>query len=541
MWHPKHILISWIFLAGCNWSSTDTSKKQPVDGTQSVIWLVCEDQSLFLPIYGDSTALMPNLCSLADDGTIYDNFFAVAPVCAPSRSSIITGVQPALMGTQHMRAFQANKVGLNQHTGLPFYSAPAPPGTRSFTEYLREAGVFCTNNSKEDYNFETPPLAWDESSSDAHWRERSDGQPFFSVFNFNVTHESQIWKRQETSCQISHDSVPVPLLIPRENAVRKDIAVNYCNLEELDRQIGKVIDELKEDGLYESTTVVFFSDHGGPFPRFKRSPTDAGLRVPLVIKWGHVKDVPSRNAGLFSFLDLAPSVLRWFNVQREISLSGMPILPDSRGHEAVYASTDRLDEHLNRRRTIRTTNWRLIRNDFQDRPAGINIAYRKQMNTMKVIDSLAQDGIEPWISWKSKPLSKWELYNSSEDEWELENLHLNPLFADTLVYLQNLLFHAFPPGQDLGNFDEKKLIESFKQKVASEELTLPTLTQKGRSFIISHENPNVSIGWRTKREDAWNVASRGAEINIAEGITEVEVLVTRIGWKSKTQVLNIIN
>jgi hypothetical protein len=219
----------------------------------------------------------------------------------------------------------------------------------------------------------------------------------------------------------------------------------------------------------------------------------------------------------------------------------MPILPDSRGHEAVYASTDRLDEHLNRRRTVRTTNWRLIRNDFQDRPAGINIAYRKQMNTMKVIDSLAQDGIEPWISWKSEPLSKWELYNSSEDEWELENLHLNPLFADTLVYLQNLLFHAFPPGQDLGNFDEKKLIESFKQKVASEELTLPTLTQKGRSFIISHENPNVSIGWRTKREDAWNVASRGAEINIAEGITEVEVLVTRIGWKSKTQVLNIIN
>ena len=103
MWHPKHILISWIFLAGCNWSSTDTSKKQPVDGTQSVIWLVCEDQSLFLPIYGDSTALMPNLCSLADDGTIYDKFFAVAPVCAPSRSSIITGVQPALMGTQHMR------------------------------------------------------------------------------------------------------------------------------------------------------------------------------------------------------------------------------------------------------------------------------------------------------------------------------------------------------------------------------------------------------------------------------------------------------
>ena len=54
-----------------------------------------------------------------------------------------------------------------------------------------------------------------------------------------------------------------------------DLATNYCNLQELDRQIGQVLTQLKEDGLYEQTTVVFYSDHGGPFPRFKRALSDA--------------------------------------------------------------------------------------------------------------------------------------------------------------------------------------------------------------------------------------------------------------------------
>ena len=62
-----------------------------------------------------------------------------------------------------------------------------------FTENLRKMGYYCSNNSKEDYNMEMSPLAWDESNKNAHWRNRNENQPFFSVFNFNITHESRIW------------------------------------------------------------------------------------------------------------------------------------------------------------------------------------------------------------------------------------------------------------------------------------------------------------------------------------------------------------
>ncbi len=515
--------------------------KQPIRETQSVVWLVCEDQSLFMPVYGDSTAHMPNLCSLAGEGTVFDKFFAVAPVCSPSRSSIITGIQPALMGTLHMRAFQANKSGLNPHTGLPFYSAPAPTGVRPFTEYLREGGVYCTNNSKEDYNFETPPLAWDASSSEAHWRNRSDGQPFFSVFNFNVTHESQIWRRQDTLCQIREDSVSIPELMPSENEVKSDIVTNYCNLEELDRQIGKVLDELQEDGLYESTTIVFFSDHGGPFPRFKRAPTDAGLRVPLVIKWGNLGNSTARNDGLFSFLDLAPSMLKWFGIDARTSLPGIPISPASTGHEAVYASADRFDGHLNRSRTVRTSNWRLRRNDFQDKTAGMDIRYRRQMNTMRVIDSLAMQNVEPWATWRFKPQPKWELYHSSEDVWELENLSQDSRYSDTLRLLKNLLIEAFPTNQDFGNIEEEKLIEIFKKKIETEELTLPRLIPKEQALVVFHEDPNVSIGWRIDTGSVWNVINSGNKIEVAENVKEIELMTTRIGWESKFGVFTLRN
>ena len=131
----------------------------------------------------------------------------------------------------------------------------------------------------------TSPLAWDESSQAAHWKNRQKGQPFFSVFNFNVTHESSIWKNKNTYSKEELENVKIPNIFPNEDAIRSDLLTNYKNIEKLDKQIGVIIDQLKEDGLYENTIIFFFSDHGGPFPRFKRSIYETGLRVPLVVKW----------------------------------------------------------------------------------------------------------------------------------------------------------------------------------------------------------------------------------------------------------------
>ena len=55
-----------------------------------------------------------------------------------------------------------------------------PDGMKMFPQYLREAGYYCTNNSKTDYNFSHPKDTWDASSSKAHWKNREPGQPFYA-------------------------------------------------------------------------------------------------------------------------------------------------------------------------------------------------------------------------------------------------------------------------------------------------------------------------------------------------------------------------
>ena len=169
------ILGVWLVVVGSG-SSQAAQATNPVPSKPNILWISAEDLSPDLGSYGDAYARTPNLDRLAREGLRYTNAFAVAPVCAPSRSAIITAMYPTSIGTHHMRS-----------------KAVPPPYVKAFTEYLRAAGYYCSNNSKEDYNFATPETAWDESSPKAHWRKRTPGQPFFSVFNFTVSHQSQIF------------------------------------------------------------------------------------------------------------------------------------------------------------------------------------------------------------------------------------------------------------------------------------------------------------------------------------------------------------
>lgn len=520
-------------LVGCHNQRAPNVRPYEMAKTSHVVWLVCEDQSLFMPMYGDSIAHMPNVQSLAETGTIFDNFFAVSPVCSPSRSSILTGVQPSTMGTHHMRAYQAAQPKFNSHTGLPIYSAPAPEGVRAFTEHLRMQGVYCTNNAKEDYNFATPPLAWDASSREAHWRNRPEGASFFSVFNFNVSHESQVWKRASIPCDVSPADLVVPPLLPEDKDVRRDLATNYCNLEELDKRVGEVLAQLKEDGLYDQTTVVFYSDHGGPFPRFKRALSDAGLRVPLIVKWGQDVEGPARQSAMYSFLDLGASVLAWMGMTPPATLPGLPITPEGEGHQEIHGASDRFDEEMDRVRTIRTRHWRLVRNDFPQKPKGLDLAYRQRMRTAQVMDSLAFKGMEPWHTWKHAARKPWELYHTSKDPWEMTDLSQEAKYADTLLELQRKLALAFPAPRDLGRTPEAEMITLFEGQVAKQELQPANLVRQKEDLILSHANPNVSLGWRPLGEDKWHITSSGQPIAPPEGTEVLELLTSRIGWTSQ--------
>ena len=287
-----------------------------------------------------------------------------------------------------MRAYKKSSVEneINKHTSLPYYSSKPIKPIRFFTEDLRANGYYCTNNSKEDYNMLTSPLAWDESSQVAHWRNRKNGQPFFSVFNFNVTHESNIWKNNTSYSEEELNNILIPNLFPDNEKIKIDFLTNYKNIEKLDKQIGIIINQLKADSLYENTIIFFFSDHGGPFPRYKRSIYETGLRVPMVAKW--IKDTcKGNNYQLVSFVDFAPTILDAANIQREFQFEGVSFFKKDQ-RQYIYAATDRFDEEIDLRRSVRGNNYKLIYNGDITTPIYKPIIYRKQMKTMQVLDSL---------------------------------------------------------------------------------------------------------------------------------------------------------
>src|SRR5438105_11011524 len=177
---------------------SQTDKRRP-----NVLWITCHDISPDLGCYRDvwpgaEYARTPNLDQLAADGARFDNAFAVAPVCAPSRSAIISGMFPTAIGTMHMRS-----------------NAVPPPEVRCFPEYLRAAGYYCTNFFT-DYQFKTPVSVWDDNGPEAHWRNRPDpAQPFFSVFCGLMTHESQIYGPDEPHWQVTTPLAPEERHDPR--------------------------------------------------------------------------------------------------------------------------------------------------------------------------------------------------------------------------------------------------------------------------------------------------------------------------------------
>jgi arylsulfatase A-like enzyme len=214
---------------------------------------------------------------------------------------------PTSIGTHHMRTSHTNEDTPEMPT--PYQAVP-PAHVKVFTEYLRAAGYFCTNNKKTDYQFAAPCTAWDENGDQAHWRHRDEGQPFFSVFNPAFTHESQMWpEKNNKPPKTNPDQVVLPPYLPDTPKAREALARQNDNISLGDQYVGRILEQLEEDGLADNTIVFLWSDHGEGLPRAKRWPYDAGIRIPLIVRWPKRLEPGTISELLVSLIDLGPTVL----------------------------------------------------------------------------------------------------------------------------------------------------------------------------------------------------------------------------------------
>ena len=392
---------------------------QAVAVAPNILWISSEDNGPHLGVYGDAYADTPNLDALGRRGMIYRNAWSTAPVCAPARTTVISGMYPPSTGSQHMRS----------NTRLP-------SSMLMFPRYLREAGYYVSNNSKEDYNLEKAGKVWDESSRQAHWRKRAPGQPFFSVFNFTVTHESQIRRRPHDAV---HDpaAVRVPAYHPDTEESRRDWAQYHDKVTEMDALAGDVLAQLREDGLEEDTIVFYWADHGPGMPRGKRWTYNSGLSVPMILhvpeRFRELRPAEYAEGGesrrLVGFVDLAATVL---------SLAGIEPPEHFQGHafagkfEAppqpyIYAFRGRMDERYDMVRSVRDERYIYIRNFMPHRIYGQYIRYMFQTPTTAIWHELYEAGsLRPPQThfWEAKPTE--ELYDLVEDPDETKNLASDP-------------------------------------------------------------------------------------------------------------------
>lgn len=426
----------------------------------NILWLVAEDMSSNLGSYGDPDANTPALDQLAREGGRFTRVFSAAGVCAPSRSSLATGMFASSLGSHHMRG-----------------SATLPPAIRTLPQLLRDAGYYCSNRFKEDYNFAAPEDMWDDSSRQAHWRNRAANQPFFSVFNFMTTHESRLRFDDEAFAKLTagitpaqrHDpaQVTLPAWLPDTPAVRREWARNHDLISAMDGQVKAILAQLEEDGLADDTIVMFYTDHGAGLPRAKQFNFEAGLQVPLIVrvpeKWRSRMAIGpgTVDAQLMSLIDLAPSILSFLQLPVPEAMQGNDVLSATapERNPYIYSIRDRMDERIDMSRTVRGDRFKYHRNYHPDFPHFPWLEYMEKLQTSQEFRRLAGEGkLKPGLAYfMGDHQALEELYDLRTDPDELHNLAGDPTYANTLARMREAHFAWTRRTVDTGFIPEQML------------------------------------------------------------------------------------
>lgn len=388
----------------------------------NVLWLIGEDLGTELACYGTKEVATPNLDALATSGVRYAHAYN-GNVCSPSRSAFMTGMYSVSIGAHNHRS---NRDGKH----------PLPDGVRLLTDWLRDAGYFTANvvdlppacgfkgSGKTDWNFTYTNRPFDSKA----WTDLAAHQPFYAQINFKETHRTF-----SAPARIDPAKVVLPPYYPDDPVTRKDWAAYLDDVQALDAKVGVVLRQLEQDGLADSTLVVFFGDNGQSMVRGKQFCYESGHHVPLIVRWPKKFPVPAHfqpgtvDARLIEGIDITATTLAMAGVAKPAKMQGRVLFGAACEPDRAYSfgSRDRCDETVMRIRTVRDARWRYIRNFTPETPLLAPNAYKERQypvwNLLK--ERHAQGKLTPEQDALCQArMPDEELYDLEADPWEIRNL-----------------------------------------------------------------------------------------------------------------------
>lgn len=468
-------LIQVLLLVGIS-SQVFASAERP-----NIVWLVTEDNSPFLGCYGDDLAVTPRLDALAANGVLFSGMYANAPVCAPSRSTLIHGVHANSLGTHHMRC-----------------SVPIPDSFQQVPWYLKNSGYYTTNRAqKDDYNTPQKNNPWDNFGywtwSDA-FKGRQADQPFFLMYNTWMNHEGKIHQGKDAVTRdymrstlqaffplsksdavaraqqywndyaVDPDAVQLPAYHPDLPEIRSDWAKYYRLMAWADMECGWVLDGLKDLGLMDSTIVFYFSDHGGVLPRSKRFLYESGLHTPFIV---HVPEAyPEIKAKLqalkdttVSFVDIAATTLDLAGIAIPPHFDGESLLNKDPENQLAFAFRGRMDERSGCVRSVTDGKFRFTRNYIPHYRQGGHIRFLWKTASTQAWESHYMAGLcNPEQAQFWEPDGFEALFDIQSDPDNVINLIDDPVHAQEAIRLRSALDSWMVEIKDVGLIPEPMMV-----------------------------------------------------------------------------------
>lgn len=455
----------------------------------NILWIIAEDACKDFGCYGVEAARTPNIDRLASESCLYRHAFATGPVCSTSRSAFMTGLYQTRIGAQNHRSHRTGEF-------------VRPAGVRLITERLREAGYFTANvralppelgfngAGKTDWNFFDNGKAFDS----AKWSDLRAHQPFYAQVNVHETHRPYYRASKKPT---DPAKVKLPPYLADDPIIRDDWAAYLDEVAVLDEKVGALLRLLDSEGLRENTVVFFFSDHGREDFRGKYFSSEQGFEVPLMVRWPTLLKPGSSSDALVSLLDVHATSLSLAGVN-SAGLDGAPFFGrDAKKREFVFGARDRIDDTLDRVRTVRDACFKLVRNYEPQRPYLQRMAYAEVTNPSynRMRQLFAEGKLNAGQSkFMASQRPAEELYDLQSDPFELHNLVDDPAQGTTLGRLRQQLDTWIADTHDQGAIpeDPQTVAEELKRNAKAEqklraefglgpdEVLLKTMDQPGK-------------------------------------------------------------